>query len=393
MSDVEFTAPSDTQRRDYTTLVIRCFGHPVPDMAMSARHAVTRVAVRDGRVIAGGLGWAVPQFFGGRPVPAACLGVGCVAPEERGTRLAAELMSARLDAVRAINTAAVATIWTTSNRYARHLGWQAPTEVTAHQVATDDLRASYTSGNGYDIVHATPVTAAATQAQHRLAAAWNGPVCRPGWWWEWKHTHLDLISYQFHRHDSTPHGLLSLAFDQHSQRGSVAVVHEFWAADTSAAHAMLAFLGSHHSRCDTVVFRRGVLPHHRLLLHGLHRYRVDLTCAPPWMLRLLDPVAAVSQRGWPHNHELDVVLALPDHPHQQGDRYRLEVAGGTAVLTPTEDPAHLCLDARQMAIWYAGGYRSVTTARFDGLHTDDPPLLAAVLAITADHEPWLPDLF
>ncbi|MGH2456491.1 MAG: hypothetical protein ACRDTE_27805, partial [Pseudonocardiaceae bacterium] len=80
----------------YDTLTTRSYGHPVPDITHLRTHADTRVALRDGRVVAGGLGLLVPQFFGGRPVPSACLAGGCVAPEERGSHLTVRMLAERI---------------------------------------------------------------------------------------------------------------------------------------------------------------------------------------------------------------------------------------------------------------------------------------------------------
>lgn len=90
--------PDDELWRQYDELATRCFGHRVGDIAALRGYASARVAIRDGRVVAGGLGLPVRQFFGGKAVPSACLGAGCVAPEERGRRLADRLMAERVQA-------------------------------------------------------------------------------------------------------------------------------------------------------------------------------------------------------------------------------------------------------------------------------------------------------
>jgi 8-oxo-dGTP pyrophosphatase MutT (NUDIX family) len=47
----------------------------------------------------------------------------------------------------------------------------------------------------------------------------------------------------------------------------------------------------------------------------------------------------------------------------------------------------------QLAVWYAGGYRTATAARMAGVQADSETALTALIRATADHEPWLPDHF
>ncbi|WP_406054198.1 hypothetical protein OG462_41890 [Streptomyces sp. NBC_01077] len=68
--DVEFTEADDARWEEYDALARRAYGQPVPDITCLGPHADRRVAVRGGRVVAGGMGMLVPQWFGGRPVPA-----------------------------------------------------------------------------------------------------------------------------------------------------------------------------------------------------------------------------------------------------------------------------------------------------------------------------------
>lgn len=134
----EFTEPDDAQWSQYDALASRCFGHRVGDLTSLREIAISRVATREGRVVAGGTGLAVEQYFGGKPVPSACLGTGCVAPEERGHRLADLLMTERIGALRD-HGAVVATLWTSSTGYARHLGFEAPVPVYGWTLPTEDL--------------------------------------------------------------------------------------------------------------------------------------------------------------------------------------------------------------------------------------------------------------
>jgi predicted acetyltransferase len=393
MNEIVFAEPDNDRWHRYDQLAMRCFGHPVNDITVLREHASARVALRGGRVVAGGLALPVPQFFGGVPVPSICLGAGCVAPEERGQRLAEQLMIERIAAARELNGAVLATLWTSSNSYARRLGWQAPVPVFSHTVTADDLRASFPTSS-YETEHR--LSAEAMMVQAELAADWNGPVQRPQWWWDWKHDQHSLTTYQFRSPAGGVEGVLSLATTRQPLRGATVVVHEFWAADADAATAMLAFLGRHHSRCDTVEFRRAALPPHPILLHGLKRHRVTAHSWHPWMLRLLDIPAALTMRGWPRETELTVTIDIQDGDGPLHRRYRFTIANGAATVRASEgriaDPI-VRFDPRQLATWYAGGYHTTAAARFDGVHTSSDETLTQLVHATGGREPWLPDLF
>ena len=242
------------------------------------------------------------------------------------------------------------------------------------------------------VVHGTNLDTAALQRE--LAARWNGPLLRPAWWDPWKQRKLGLVSYRFHRHDhARPVGLLSMAFSEHPTEGARVVVHDFAAADHHVARSMLAFLGRHDSRVQTVEFQRTGLPPHPQLPH--HLRRAGLATAQvrhPWMLRVLDLRAAVEQRGWPGTLALSLPLEIEGDPGGPGGRFVLRVDSGAGALVPDARAGRVRLTRRQFAVWYAGGYRNATAAAMAGVLGDSHDLASLVNA-TNEREPWLPDHF
>ncbi|WP_309117469.1 GNAT family N-acetyltransferase [Saccharothrix sp.] len=392
MTALTFTTGHDDEdlREQFTAVATRSYGHPVADIDHLRDHADLRVAVRDGRVVAGGLGLLVDQFFGGNPVPSACLAAGCVAPEERGDQLAAHMVAERLAPLRE-QGAVISTVSTVANGYARRLGWQAPTPVVAWSVTTDDLRRSFPDHHDLDIDHG--LTAEARDLQRDLARHHNAPVDRPDWWWDWKTRKSTLETYRFTPPGGTTCGVLTLATSRRDRHGMTLTVHDFWAADHDTTHAMLAFLGGHNTRAATIDFRRGALPPHPTLVHNLHRCRMTATAWHPWMLRILDTAAALRRRGWPADLDTSTtieVTATADHPAQ---RYHLRLADGRAEVEPTTAPAEVTFTPHQLAVWYAGGYRTTTAADIAGVRADKPTALSTVIRATTAQEPWLPDHF
>ncbi|MGW5682306.1 GNAT family N-acetyltransferase [Nonomuraea sp. NPDC003754] len=389
MSELSFIQADDNLWQQYDDLASRAYGHRVGDITDLREHVDLRVAIRDGRVVAGGLGLLVNQFFGGSPVPSACLGAGCVAPEERGDHLATRMAVERLRPLQE-QGAVISAISTSSTGYARRLGWEAPVPVLAWAVAADDLKRSFACED-VEIEHG--YTPDAQNLQRDLARQWNGPVERPGWWFPWKQKKSALTVYRFHKPRQPTAGLLSLATKRRERHGMNLIVHDFWAADQNTTAAMLAFLGRHNSRAETIEFRRGALPPYPVLLHNLHRHRPTAEAWHPWMLRILDIPEAVRLRGWPEDLNATVSLEIQDENGDARDRYILRINAGSAEIGPTHAEGQVILTRRQLAVWYAGGYRTVTSARMAGVHAASEKALSTLIRSTTSREPWLPDHF
>ncbi|WP_415954375.1 enhanced intracellular survival protein Eis [Streptomyces sp. KLOTTS4A1] len=389
MSTLTFAPADDDRWQQYDELATRAYGHRVGDITALRDHADLQVALRDGRVIAGGLGFVAGQYFGGAAVPSACLGAGCVAPEERGQHLATRMTAARLAPLR--DQGAVISVHSTaSNGYARRLGWEAPTPVFGWTVPTDDLARSFMSA-AFDIQPG--LTDDAQDLQRDLAKQWNGPVHRPAWWAAWKQNKSNLTTYRFSRPGHPTAGLLSLATQRRERHGMNLVVHDFWAATEATAAAMFAFLGRHNTRAETIEFRRGVLPPYPALLHNLHRFRPTAQSWHPWMLRILDTPEAIRLRGWPADLTTHVPIEIENETGYTWDRWMLQTKDGKAELTPTSVEGLVTFTRRQLAVWYAGGYRSAASARMTGVQTVSEKALATLVRATAEREPWLPDHF
>lgn len=208
----------------------------------------------------------------------------------------------------------------------------------------------------------------------------------------WKQDKSNLTTYRFTRPGHPTTGLLSLTTTRHERHGTSLTVHDFWAAGRPTAAAMLAFLGRHNTRARTITFRRGALPPYPTLLHGLRHHRTTAEAWHPWMLRILDIPEAIRLRGWPD----DLTTAVPvEISNENGDRGRwmLQIKAGTAEIVPTHVQGQVTFTQHQLAVWYAGGYRSTTSARMAGVHAVSERTLAILVRSTTQFEPWLPDHF
>jgi predicted acetyltransferase len=108
------------------------------------------------------------------------------------------------------------------------------------------------------------------------------------------------------------------------------------------------------------------------------------------MLRILNIPEAIRLRGWPN----DLTTAVPveiESEHGGWDRWMLQVKAGAGEIVPTQVEGQVLFTRRQLAVWYAGGYRSTTSARMAGVHAVSEKALATLVRGTVQLEPWLPD--
>jgi predicted acetyltransferase len=105
----------------------------------------------------------------------------------------------------------------------------------------------------------------------------------------------------------------------------------------------------------------------------------------PWMLRVVDPVAALTARGYPRRVDAEVHLALTDASLPENDgRYVLHVRDGKGTVEHG-GRGELELDEHGLASMYSGFAAARDCARGSGLD--------AAAAIFAGPAPWMPDHF
>jgi GNAT superfamily N-acetyltransferase len=130
----------------------------------------------------------------------------------------------------------------------------------------------------------------------------------------------------------TDDGFLSYGFDGSSRAIEVSY---FAAGSAATAKALWGILGSHSTVTKTLTAFVG--PHNPVgwLTRGLD---LETRVHERWMLRVVDPVAAIAARGFPAAVGASADLRLTDVvlPGNSGD-YRLTVADGTGSLAKTAD--------------------------------------------------------
>lgn len=97
-------------------------------------------------------------------------------------------------------------------------------------------------------------------------------------------------------------------------------------------------------------------------------------------------------RGWLADLNATVPIEI-ENENGAWDRYVLQITAGSAEISPTHTEGKVTLTRRQLAVWYAGGYRTVASARMAGVRAASEKALATLIRSTTELEPWLPDHF
>lgn len=355
-----------------------------------ARHGgIVRLARVGGRVVAGAAAYRVAQFFGGREVPAGAVADVCVTPERRGSGIAKALMADMVAAMRREGLV-VSPLWPSTIGLYRRCGWEPAGGEWRFRVPAHQL----TSLRGRGEAVAEPGLAVRA-VQRNLAAASDGPVVRPNWWWRWRDPFPapeQTFRYGWVENGATT-GFLSFQQAQNPDGPPFVEVDvkEFWAATPDATRGLLGLLGSHGSLASDIRFHHAALPgspgiDHVGDLDGLQGDQYG-----PWMLRLVDVAAALEARGWPDHVSGRVALEVDDPFLDAPQRLVLEVEGGIAHVTPGGDGA-VSAGVGALSAWYSGYLRAREAARL-GLVSGGTQDLAVLDRLTGNRPVWLPDHF
>jgi predicted acetyltransferase len=344
-----------------------------------------RIARRGDRVVGGLLEISMGQWFGGRSVPMLGLaGVG-IAPEARGEGTARALVLETLRNARRRGIA-VSTLYPATVSLYRAAGY----ELAGHRCRLTAALGDLPIARGdLDVTPLEPADLPAVEALYRRSASE-----RPGY--------LDRGAYVWQRvrasRRETYRGFVVRgaggleAYTYLSQAGADGqrelVVQDLVAATGPALRRLTAFFADHRSTVKWLVLRGSAVD--PVIVNAPERlFRVELS--EYWMLRIVDVEGALTARGYPPiDATVDFELSDRTLPENAG-RYRLEVSGGRARLTPGGSGA-VALDERALAALYTGFLAPaalVAVGRLEG----EPSALARLALLFAGPPPAMPDYF
>lgn len=366
------------------------FGFPPPESQRWFENAGVenvRVAVRGARVVGGLLLVPMGQWFGGKSVPLVGIAGVAVAPEERGRGVALGLMQAALREIHARNGIASGLYPATRSLY-RAAGYELSGSRYAITLKPSDVavvdrtlpirpigEADYPA-----IEHAYREVARENDGYldrgpyiwRRVRAPRGEPAL--GWIVE---TNGELTGYAFVRQKTTSIGHYDLTLT------------DVLAKNQAAARRLLTFVADHRTLASSVVWHGGPSdPLAALLPEGEFEMKLGLN----WMTRIVNPLGALSVRGYRPTARGSLELELDDplFPENSG-RIRLEVEGGQGGATAGGSGAFR-IGVRGLAALYTG-FLSPFTLRRMGLCDGPDECLRVAEGLFSGPAPAMPDMY
>ncbi|MGZ6827238.1 MAG: GNAT family N-acetyltransferase [Mycobacteriales bacterium] len=295
------------------------------------------------------------QWWGGREVSMVGIAGVAVRPEARGAGLVGRLLALGL----ADHDEALSVLFPTAPGIYRRLGWELVGSLDRTCLRPTDLPA--TGAPGVALRAAVPEDAdALAELYARRAATGNGLLARRGPGFPHGAGAVlqdDVCTVAVE--DGTVTGYVGYRRDGGYTGDGVLRVTELLAAGPGARLSLVAALRSWSAVVDTVRWR-GSTSELAALLGSLVPVPES---SQPWMLRVLDPVRAVQERGFAPGTWSEALTI-------DGTGYRLEVDGGRGMLTP--GPGGPSLSRQGFALLFAG----VSGGRLPGLGHADAPVPA-----------------
>jgi predicted acetyltransferase len=239
----------------------------------------------------------------------------------------------------------------------------------------------------------------------RIAAASNGMVRRPRWWWEQRVFNplgdsAFLYRYRVREAGRTT-GFLVYATERESRADlpvtwvpedeavAVATRDLFWET-AGAGRSLLAFAAAQRA-FGTSFYWTGPPNDHTVGLLPEHLPRVQ--SAYPWLLRLTHVEAALRARGYPPGlrAEIDLTVRDPVVPGNDG-AYRVTVADGKADVERIPD-AKAVVGVDGLASLYSGWLSPADAVRTGALTDAAPDTVDALAAAFAGPLPWMNESF
>ena len=343
-----------------------------------------RIARRGDRPIGGAVVFPIGHWFGGRSVPAAGISAVGIEPAERASGAGTALMRAIVAELAEKGTPLSALYPATQTVY-RRCGYELAGDNIRYRLGTDDIDVRDRSLD-VELSEDRDVFAKLYTQRARNTA---GVLDRTTDFWRrlWEPWEGDVQGYVVNGADG-PEGYVLYSLRQGEPMRS----HMY--ADTvaltpAAARRILTFVADHRS--FTQSFNWNGPPGDPFTFH-LAEPRRSVQLSWPWMLRIADVRAALSERGYPRGVDAELHLRVNDDlvANDEG-AFVLSVSGGKGDVRAGGD-GRVEIDVRGLAPLYSGymsPHELLATGYISGAEDD----LFTAAAIFAGPAPWLADFF
>jgi predicted acetyltransferase len=312
-----------------------------------------------------------------------------IVPEHRGGGTATQLMDA---AVREMHASGVpiSVLYPAKQTLYRRVGFELAGSRFEHEIALRDLE--FEHERGLHVRAFTPEDLPTVQEVHRASCrGLTGPIDRPEYMWRRIYDPLgdrEIHGYLVDGDD----GCEAYAFVEELPAESLAfrlALTDFVALTGRASRRLLRFFGDHASLGKTLSWFGDPVD---LAFMTLREQTWQTKVMFRWMLRILDPAAALAQRGYPDDVEAAIDLELTDPLLEENNgRLRLTVADGRAEVT-SGGSGTVRADIRGLAA-ISTGYLHPAQAKALGLLDGPDDALARAATLFAGGTPWMSDMF
>ena len=350
-------------------------------------HETLRVVRRRGRIEAGLGFYPAGQYWGGRSVSfAGVAGVG-VAPEARGDGLARWLMQRALTEQRAEGFALSGLYASTTTLY-RSVGYEQAGTSVEWSVPVSDLPKRHSALECALVGESE--RPALQQLYDSLASRTNGHLARSAGLWArlWTHRDLPVHVYRFGP-VGAPQGYAALTQPSDQPLLFHVALRDCVLTTQAASDRFVSLVRDMRSLAGEL---RWLGPPGDAIVSLLPEDTASVRDRNRWMLRVIDPKAALEGRGYAAAIQgvASFELRAAAMPMNEG-RYRFEVRGGEAKVNSAAS-APLIIDARALAALYSGSAHPRALMQ-SGLASGAVGELETLAALLAGAEPWLPDFF
>lgn len=343
--------------------------------------------IRQSKQIIGGLA-TIPlgQWWGGQCIRMTGIGGVGVAPEHRGSGTAINMMQHALKEIHASGVA-ISVLYPAAQKLYRKLGyeqagsrciWEIPAE--SIQVKEKPLSVIPISNDSEIFYELYPKQAPLINGYlDRSPAIWKY-IFQPD---EKETFYTYLIGSQ-----EEPQGYI--IFSQHrTENGSILRVKDWIVLTPAAIQTFWSFLFSHRSQIEKIRLCGSVVDPLTLLLP---EQTAKLKLSERWMLRIVDVVKALYERGYPPGIETELHLEIQDDliPENSG-KLTLFVANGRGIVIEG-GKGELQLDIRALAPLYSGLY-SPQQLKLAGKISGTQAAIFAATSIFTGSSPWMADFF
>lgn len=342
-----------------------------------------RIATRGARPVGGMTLRPMAQWFGGRSVRMTGISAVGVEPAERARGTGTTFMRAILEELRGSGVP-LSTLYPATQAVYRRCGYELAGDFVHYRLDADHID-----------VRERALEVVLTSDRDEIVAIYDAFVPRtsglldrsPEWWKRvfepWRG---EAYAYVVRGHNG-PEGYVVYRREDGEQRDRM--VGDVVALTSSARRRILTFVADHRSFVESFDW---IGPTAEPTRFFLSEPRVRVHRSWPWMLRLVDVHAALTERGYGHALDAELHLEVVDDvlPGNAGPLV-LRISGGKAEVR-TGGNGDLRIDVRGLASLYTG-YMSAHELVGTGYVQGDEEALLTADAIFGGPAPWLADFF